>query len=153
MSDVPSPLVAKSRKVRWIIVIVLPVLFIVTCAIGLLVCLSPGMPKPYVDAHGAPVPGSISEKTKVDIGGVEQGMFIRGSDVRNPVLLYLHGGLPDYFLTERYPTGLDEQFTVVWWEQRGSGLSYSADLPPESVNPGQLVSDTVEVTEIGRAHV
>lgn len=149
MSDVPSPLVAKSRKVRSIIVIVIvmPVLLIVVLAIGLLYCLSPGEPKPYVDANGAPVAGSISEKTTVSIGGVEQGMFIRGSDVRNPVLLYLHGGLPDYFLTERYPTGLDEQFTVVWWEQRGSGLSYSADLPPESVNPGQLVSDTVEVTD------
>src|SRR5665811_1600954 len=67
-------------------------------------------------------------------------------DRSNPVLLYLHGGMPDYFLTQDYPTGLDEYFTVVWWEQRGSGLSYSADISPESVNPGQLVSDTVEVT-------
>jgi pimeloyl-ACP methyl ester carboxylesterase len=62
------------------------------------------------------------------------------------VLLYLHGGMPDYFLTQDYPTGLDEYFTVVWWEQRGSGLSYSADIPPETVNLEQLVSDTIEVT-------
>ena len=73
-------------------------------------------------------------------------MFIKGKNARNPVLLYLHGGMPDYFLTEHYPTGLDEYFTVVWWEQRGSGLSYSAVIPPESVNPGQLVSDAVAVT-------
>ena len=73
-------------------------------------------------------------------------MFIKGKNARNPVLLYLHGGMPDYFLTEHYPTGLDEYFTVVWWEQRGSGLSYSADIPPESLNPGQLVSDAVAVT-------
>jgi pimeloyl-ACP methyl ester carboxylesterase len=96
--------------------------------------------------RGEPPAGGISEKIKVDIGGVAQGMFIKGRNVSNPVLLYLHGGMPDYFLTERYPTGLDEEFTVVWWEQRGSGLSYSADVRPESVNPEQLVSDTLELT-------
>jgi pimeloyl-ACP methyl ester carboxylesterase len=73
-------------------------------------------------------------------------MFIKGKDSSNPVLLYLHGGMPDYFLTQDYPTGLDDYFTVVWWEQRGSGLSFSSDIPPESVNPDQLVADTLSVT-------
>ena len=114
--------------------------------VGVLLFMSPGTTKPFLDDSGKPLVGSISEKIKVNINGVEQGMFIKGKNARNPVLLYLHGGMPDYFLTEHYPTGLDEYFTVVWWEQRGSGLSYSADIPPESVNPGQLVSDAVEVT-------
>ena len=114
--------------------------------VGVLLFMSPGTPKPFLDDSGKPLVGSISEKIKVNINGVEQGMFIKGKNARNPVLLYLHGGMPDYFLTEHYPTGLDEYFTVVWWEQRGSGLSYSADIPPESVNQGQLVSDAVEVT-------
>ena len=114
--------------------------------VGVLLFMSPGTPKPFLDDIGKPLAGSISEKIKVNINGVEQGMFIKGKNTRNPVLLYLHGGMPDYFLTEHYPTGLDEYFTVVWWEQRGSGLSYSADIPPESVNPRQLVSDAVEVT-------
>jgi pimeloyl-ACP methyl ester carboxylesterase len=92
------------------------------------------------------LPGSISEEIHVNINGVEQGMFIKGKNSSNPVLLYLHGGMPDYFLTQDYPTGLDEYFTVVWWEQRGSGLSYSSDIPPESVNPDQLVSDTLTLT-------
>lgn len=119
----------------------------VLAVVGILLYLSPGTPKPFLDDGGNPLAGSISEKIKVNIGGVEQGMFIKGTDTSNPVLLYLHGGMPDYFLTERYPTGLEQEFTVVWWEQRGSGLSYSADIPPESVNPEQLVSDTVEVTD------
>ena len=114
--------------------------------VGVLLFMSPGTPKPFLDDSGKPLVGSISEKIKVNINGVDQGMFIKGKNARNPVLLYLHGGMPDYFLTEHYPTGLDEYFTVVWWEQRGSGLSYSADIPPESVNPGQLVTDAVEVT-------
>lgn len=106
----------------------------------------PGKPKPFVDENGSPLPGSISEKVFVNINGVEQGMFIKSRDVTNPVLLYLHGGMPDYFLTERYPTGLEDYFTVVWWEQRGSGLSYSADIPPETMTLEQMISDTLEVT-------
>jgi len=113
---------------------------------GVLLLWSPGRPTPFLDANGKVLAGSISEKIHVTINGVEQGMFIKGKNSGNPVLLYLHGGMPDYFLTQDYPTGLDEYFTVVWWEQRGSGLSYSSDIPPESVNPDQLVSDTLAVT-------
>jgi pimeloyl-ACP methyl ester carboxylesterase len=115
--------------------------------VGLLLRWSPGKPKPFVDKDGRPLAGSISEKTFVDINGAEQGMFIKGKDATNPVLLYLHGGMPDYFLTRRYPTGLEDHFTVCWWEQRGSGLSYGADLPPETMTLEQFVSDTLEVTD------
>ena len=114
--------------------------------VGILLWWSPGRPRPFLDANGRVLPGSISEKIRVNIDGVEQGMFIKGEDSSNPVLLYLHGGMPDYFLTQDYPTGLDEYFTVAWWEQRGSGLSYSSVVSPESVNPDQLVADTVAVT-------
>jgi len=112
----------------------------------ILLVWSPGRPLPYLDASGRPVSDSISEKTRVRINGVEQGMFIKSTHASHPVLLYLHGGIPDYFLTERHPTGLDKYFTVAWWEQRGSGLSYHADMSPESVTANQLVSDAVEVT-------
>ena len=117
--------------------------------VGLLMLWSyPGKPKPFVDEHGDPLPGSISEKIYLSINGVEQGMFIKGKDVRNPVLLYLHGGMPDYFLTQKYPTGLEDSFTVIWWEQRGSGMSYRANIPPVTVE--QLISDTLEVTQYAR---
>jgi pimeloyl-ACP methyl ester carboxylesterase len=130
---------------RWMYLVLIVLACTLTLWVGLLV-LSPGKPKPFVGTNGAPLAGSISEKTRVNINGVEQGMFIKGRDVSNPVLLYLHGGIPDHFLNERYPSGLDEYFTVVWWEQRGSGMSYSADLRPETVNLEQLVSDTLTLT-------
>ena len=136
-----------ARRMGHVALTVMAVLLIsLLVLVSVLLFMSPGTPKPFLDDSGKPLVGSISEKIKVNINGVEQGMFIKGKNARNPVLLYLHGGMPDYFLTEHYPTGLDEYFTVVWWEQRGSGLSYGADIPPESVNPGQLVSDAAEVT-------
>jgi len=115
---------------------------------GVLLALSPGKPEPFLDENGKPLAGSISEKVFVDINGVKQGMFIKGKDVNNPVLLFMHGGpgMPEYWLTQRYPTGLEDHFVVVWWEQRGAGLSYSADIPPETMTAEQFVSDTIEVT-------
>jgi pimeloyl-ACP methyl ester carboxylesterase len=114
--------------------------------VGVLLLLSLGKPTPFVDETGSALTGSISEKIHVDVNGVEQGMFIKSKDVTKPVLLYLHGGMPDYFLTQKYPTGLEGYFTVCWWEQRGSGLSYSANIPPETMTVEQLISDTLQVT-------
>ncbi len=107
---------------------------------------SPGKPEPFMDDQGKNLKGSISEKKFLLIGGIRQGMFIQSKNEGNPVLLYLHGGIPDYFLTHKYPTGLEEYFTVVWWDQRGSGLSYNADIPDDSKNLDQFLSDTKEVT-------
>jgi hypothetical protein len=45
-------------------------------AAGALVALSPGRPAPLRDADGRVIPGSISERVTLDIGGVTQGMFI-----------------------------------------------------------------------------
>jgi pimeloyl-ACP methyl ester carboxylesterase len=113
---------------------------------GVLLACSSGKAIPFLDENGKPLLGSISEKIHVNINGVEQGMFIKSTDSTNPVLLYLHGGMPDYFLTKKYPTGLEDYFTVVWWEQRGSGLSYSAEIPQETSTLELMISDTKEVT-------
>jgi pimeloyl-ACP methyl ester carboxylesterase len=104
-------------------------------------------PKRFAGENGRPVRGSMSEKVFADINGVRQGMFIQSTDPRHPVLLYLHGGLPEYFLTERYPTGLEKDFTVVWWEQRGAGLSYSPAISPETMTLEQFIADTLSVTD------
>jgi pimeloyl-ACP methyl ester carboxylesterase len=117
--------------------------------LGLLLAWSPGKPKPFADKNGKPLAGSLSEKIHVNINGVEQGMFIKSKDINNPVLLFVHGGpgMPEYWLTQRYPTGLEDHFTVVWWEQRGAGLSYSSNISPETMTAEQFISDTLEVTK------
>jgi pimeloyl-ACP methyl ester carboxylesterase len=116
--------------------------------VGLLLFWSyPGRPKPFVDDNGILLPGSLSEKIFININGVKQGLIIASRDTSNPVLLYLHGALPDYFLSRQYPTGLEELFTVVWWEQRGAGLSYSPDIPKESLTTEQYSADTLAVAD------
>lgn len=91
----------------------------------------------------------IGEKVFLDIGGIRQGMIIKGDDTEKPVLLFLSGGpgIPEYFLDYQYPTFLENEFIVCFWDWRGTGLSYSNSVPPESMTHEQFISDTVEVTE------
>ncbi len=116
--------------------------------VGVLLAWSPGKPKPFLNENGKEMASSISEKIHVNINGVEQGMFIKSKNKANPVLLFIHGGpgMPEYFLTQSYPTGLEEYFTVCYWEQRGAGLSFSSDIPSETLTEEQLISDTLEIT-------
>jgi pimeloyl-ACP methyl ester carboxylesterase len=95
------------------------------------------------------LPGSIAEKTWVDINGVKQGMVIRGKNPANPVLLWVHGGpgMPDYFLTKQHPTNVDDLFTVAWWDQRGAGLSYHHHISPATMTIEQFISDILAVTD------
>ena len=122
------------------------VLAVILVLVGALLIMSPGKPAPILGSDGKALAGSISEKTFLTVNGVKQGMFIKSTDANHPVLLYLHGGMPDYFLTEKYPTGLEDIFTVVWWEMRGSGMSYTAGIPPEKMD-AQMISDTLVVTD------
>jgi len=131
------------------------VLIILTVLLGLfflLICIllvySPGRIEQYLDDAGMPIPGSIAEKTSINIGGVKQGMFIRSKNRNNPVLLYVHGGpaFPNYFLIDKFKPGLEDYFTVCYWEQRGGGLSYSSEVTLKSMNFKQLASDAIEVT-------
>lgn len=97
---------------------------------------------------------------KVKIGGVYQSVMIRGTDKNNPVMLYLHGGpgYPLFPLDPSAPLGwddqedrmmhhLEEKFTMVYWEQRGTGRSYSWRLPDDSMTVDRFVEDTRELVD------
>jgi pimeloyl-ACP methyl ester carboxylesterase len=120
----------------------------VFASVGALLILSPGTPPPFLDQSGKALTGSISEKLFVNINGVAQGMFIRGKDKTKPVLLFLHGGpgMPEFAISQNYPTVLENYFVVCWWEQRGSGLSFNTDIAQGTLTEQQLVSDTLAVT-------
>ena len=119
----------------------------VAAGLGLLRAWSPGTVRPLLDDDGRPVPGSIAEKIRVPIRGRDHGMFLEGVDRKGPVLLFLHGGpgMPEYWLTRRYPTGLERSFVVAWWEQPGAGLSYAAGRPSHELTAEVFVDDTLAV--------
>jgi len=121
---------------------------VIAILLVVLLAVSSGKAKPFLDEKGRVLPSSISENIHVNINGFQQGMVIKGRDVANPVLLFLHGGagMPEYFLTQRYPTGLEDYFTVCWWDRCGAGLSYATNAPQDTMTIDQYISDTLEVT-------
>ncbi|MCP1189489.1 alpha/beta hydrolase [Priestia flexa] len=87
-------------------------------------------------------------KEFIDIDGHQNGMFIETVSLENPVLLFLHGGpgFPQYPVIKQSGMGWEEDFTVCYLEQRGTGMSYNASTQGD-ITLGQLISDALIVTE------
>lgn len=91
---------------------------------------------------------SIAVLEKVQLGGTEQWITIRGHDADKPVLLYLGiggpgaGGFPASALVLK---PLEEYFVVVNWDQPGTGKSYGA-VPIETLTVDKFISDAHELT-------
>lgn len=124
------------------IIFLLLVLFLV------LMFKSPGKVRPFLNADGKTEPGSIAVIEKVKINGIDQGIIIRGRDTTKPVLLYLHGGpgSPEFPFIRHFNSKIEDIFLVCYWDQRGAGLSYFENIPPESMTLSQFVDDAAEVT-------
>lgn len=127
-------------------VVIFTILILVIGLLLIIIINSPGKLKKYPDENRNIMLKSISEKTYLEFNDWKFGLFIEGKSIDNPVLLYLHGGMPDFFLTQKFPTGLDKIFTVVWWDQRGAGLSYDKRIDNDSITTDLLVEDTKEIT-------
>lgn len=110
-----------------------------------------GSTAPITDDLGRSLPESVAALERPVLGGVEQSVLIRGRDVKNPVLLYLHGGPGTSELgmvrVHNLPT-LERHFTVAVWDQRGAGKSYAALEPTSEMTVEQLVTDTLELSEL-----
>ena len=65
----------------------------------------------------------------ININNSRQNIMTMSTDNANPVLLIIHGGAgsPDRPLVKNYNSELADYYTVVCWEQRGSGLSYTSE--------------------------
>ena len=95
----------------------------------------------------------VASLEEVELGGERQWILIRGYDVANPVLIFLHGGpgSPCLFYSRYALGGLEHDFTVVAWDQRGCGKSYREGIDPASITLEQLLSDTLELIDLMRA--
>lgn len=106
---------------------------------------------PVLDQTGTVIVGGYTSLEKVNLGGLEQSILIRGADTSNPVLLFLHGGPGGAIMpwVDLFHTPLLEQnFVVVHWDQRGAGKSYNTHLTVEDISPEKLISDTLELSEL-----
>jgi pimeloyl-ACP methyl ester carboxylesterase len=104
--------------------------------------------RPFLDAQGRTVAGSVATLEPVTLGGVRQWILMRGRRADAPLLLKLHGGPGQAEMATVGLNGLLEaDFVVVEWDQRGAGKSGPSVEPTAAMNLGQLVADTIELTE------
>jgi pimeloyl-ACP methyl ester carboxylesterase len=90
----------------------------------------------------------------VQLGNITQWIRTRGTDPTNPVLLLIQQGpgLPMINEVRRFERalGLEEDFTVVYWDQRGCGRSLRGRPDREGISLQRMVADTVSLLEFLR---
>lgn len=93
-------------------------------------------------------PHGIETLTKIPVNGTEQWLSIRGNDARNPILLFLHGGpaSPDMPMAYSFQRPWEDYFTVVQWDQRGSGKTYLAN-DPKAIGPTLTIDQMTDDAE------
>jgi pimeloyl-ACP methyl ester carboxylesterase len=99
----------------------------------------------------------IDALEQVQLGGITQWIRTRGTSAANPVLLLMQQGpgLPIINETRAWEQrlGLEKDFTVIYWDQRGTGLS---SLPLGrgqgrfEITPELMVGDTIALLELLR---
>ena len=101
--------------------------------------------------HTPPIRGeqSIAELKKITLGGWEQWVSIRGRDISNPILLFLHGGpgMPMMYLSHVFQRPLEEEFVCVQWDRRSAGKSFRPEVPVSSISISRMLEDTRELID------
>jgi pimeloyl-ACP methyl ester carboxylesterase len=98
----------------------------------------------------------IDEASFIRIGGLEQWIQIRGEDRNNPVLLIVHGGPGNSMgpFTQLFHPW-EKHFTVVKWDQRGSGKTYGrhGEAGQGDMTIDRMTQDAIEVTSYLRRYL
>ncbi|MBR4469973.1 MAG: alpha/beta hydrolase [Erysipelotrichaceae bacterium] len=98
---------------------------------------------------------AISELKMVDINGTKLAVMIRGADKNNPVLLCITGGPSgsEIMMIKDIESELEKHFTVVHYDQRGAGKSFSVREDYSKLNYEQHVADLIALTEYIREYL
>ena len=68
---------------------------------------------------------SISWLGQVKMNGTKHEIMIRGANASNPIIIFVHGGpgSSEIPYVRKYQEELEQHFTIVHYDQRGSGKS------------------------------
>jgi L-proline amide hydrolase len=94
-------------------------------------------------------PNSTSVLEQAEINGAEHGIMIRGNDINNPILIFVHGGpgAPEMPYVRKYQDILEKHFTVVHYDQRGAGKSFRFFEDYSELSVELLIEDLLELTD------
>ena len=92
---------------------------------------------------------AVSEFRKAEINDAELQLMIRGEDRSNPVIIFVHGGpcCSEIPYVRKYQKDWEKDFTIVHYDQRGSGKSYEFGTDYSQVTTTTHVEDLIALTE------
>jgi pimeloyl-ACP methyl ester carboxylesterase len=92
---------------------------------------------------------SVSELRKVEINEADIEVMIRGCNRNNPIILFVHGGpcCSEIPYIREYQDLLEQEFTIIHYDQRGSGKSYEFGTDYSNVTASAHVDDLIALTE------
>jgi pimeloyl-ACP methyl ester carboxylesterase len=94
---------------------------------------------------------AIDTLEAIPVGGAAQWIRVRGADTFNPVLLLIQQGpgLPMINEARRFEhvLGLEQAFTVVYWDQRGCGRSLRRRQDRDGISLEAMAGDTVSLLD------
>src|SRR4051794_35947066 len=97
---------------------------------------------------------NIDTLERIEIGGITQSIRVRGTDASNPALLLMQQGPGLPIINEAHSferrLGLERDFTVIYWDQRGTGLSSRAPRNPIELSTERMVDDTLSMLQLLR---
>ena len=92
---------------------------------------------------------SIAILESIEINGTELEVMMRGVDRNNPIIIFVHGGpgCSEIPYVRKYQDLLEEHFTIVHYDQRGSGKSYQFFEDYSNISSDQHVEDLLALTD------
>lgn len=141
-----SPILA---ILKWILRIVLGLIVLVLLSLVVIRLIT-------YSKHHITTDNGIDEGIYINIGGQQQYLLIRGEDINNPVIIWLHGGPSgsDSYVNYIFDEYLVDAYTLVSWDQRGCGRTYfrNKDMDPsnETATFEQAQADLDELVDYVR---
>jgi L-proline amide hydrolase len=91
----------------------------------------------------------ISELRKIRINNTNLEVMIRGVNRNNPIIVFVHGGpnCSEIPYVRKYQDLLEQEFTIVHYDQRGSGKSYNFGTDYSAVTASTHADDLNALTE------
>lgn len=92
---------------------------------------------------------SISILKQIEINGSKHEVMIRGNDKKNPVVIFVHGGpgCSEIPYVRKYQDLLEQDFTIIRYDQRGAGKSYHFSEDYSNLSIDLLVDDLLALTD------
>lgn len=88
---------------------------------------------------------------KITLNNNEQWIMVRGKNTNAPLLIHVQAGpglpmIPEADAMEK-ALGLEEQYVVAYWDQRGCGKSFHENTNPKTITLAQMSDDIIECTK------